>query len=311
MIVQNKVFLCLDDYMNRLNIGIIKPNQVTFNEWVLEDFKSTKFDEEIRKYIEVKTINYITREELLYAISSELEQFQGNKVGHTQKCYSSTKYLTYIMFSTSQEENRSCNTLGRYFTQDHEPLFGNSVILNTKKIDGKYTNVDITMKKIIKILRNKFIKTSILITPSCTRIEQCQELTYVNHPMDGSNLVNARCVVSELFNKNLIIFMEKEPEDDRMNPIATIIGKNRRIHGRVVLTMTDRDAYRNTNSISLELFKKMMYILCDHSISRILDIDENDNTNFEELLDKLKKTEEINLTIPDDIMNSATYNASL
>lgn len=291
-----------------ITVAKIKPNLFSFDGVDVETILSATFKDILKNYIDMITINYTSDTDLLFHFLQYIDKDMISQSCGTHMCYETQTQLIYQLYKTVGDSTEK-NTLARFLSENHEDVFGNTIILGTQLIDGKQTNVDMSYDMVVDIIRNKIVHKAILLKPDNSH----KEIFFTKLPIENSPLIenNCRCIHIEFWGRVIALFMEMSPKKDIINTYATIIGKKLKIYGDVVITMLTTSPHVEVCNLTDELFDKLLVILSDHSISRT---NCNETTpsflmNIQKTYDKTSKT--INISIPDDVFIGPTYNSTL
>lgn len=292
--------------MSLLCVALIKPNEFSMEKLTYDDINNYAFLETIKKYVEIVKIKSDNDNETMQYIISILDN-KIDSVCSTYKCYESATHAAYHMYFPTTEQSAN-NTLGRFISENHEYIIGNSIILYT----AKEKNCDITYSDVTQIIRSKVIHNAVYITHN----GEITNNTYVNIPIDGTNLTTetCRCIQIEFLNKVLCVFIEKCPQYEKLNEKATILCKNLKIHGDVVVSCITSYPCMEITDIDVTTFDKILCVRSNISQKELTNIsDEVIRNNFYDILEKYanKYNGEICNNIPDDVLYGRTLNSTL
>lgn len=296
-----------------LQIAVIKPNTFMFENMSYNDISGNMLETTLHKFIEIVKIDSSSNDEILKNIVEHVG-LTTDETRRTYKCYESPTNCVYLMYVSSDEEtfkvekSKNANSLARFLSENHEPVMGNCVILNTSIT----SNCDITFDDVLRIVRSRIIHKAITLSPNGS----IKESLYNMNPIENTSLKeeNCRCFQVEFFNKVLCVFIEPVPSIGGINKYATILCKKLRIHGDVVIGILTKYPATEIIDIDQDLFKK---ILCARSNTSSKDVEgfseEVLKGNFYNVLEKCvcKYGNTINDNIPDDVMNGQSMNSTL
>lgn len=296
-----------------LQIALIKPNTFMFENMSYNDISGNILETTLREFIEIINIDSSSNDEILKNIVEHVG-LTTDETRQTYKCYETPTNCVYLMYVSTDEEtfkadkSNNTNCLARFLSENHEPVLGNCILLNTSIT----SNCDITFDDILRIVRSRVIHKAIILSPDGS----IKETLYNTNPLENTHLKmeNCRCFQVEFFNKVLCVFIEQEPFNKSTNKYATILCKRLRIHGDVVIGILTKYPATEIMDIDQNLFKK---ILCVRSNTSSKDVEgfseEVLKGNFYSVLEKCvsKYGNSINDNIPDDVLNGQTMNSTL
>lgn len=296
-----------------LQIAVIKPNSFMFENMTYNDISGNALAIALQNLIEIVKIDSSSNDEILKNIVDNVGQ-STDETRRTYKCYETPTNSVYLMYVSSDEETfkaektKHSNSLARFLSENHEPVMGKCVILNTSITE----NCDITFDYVLKIVRSRVIHKAITVSPSGSVTESL----YNVNPIENTSFKedNCRCFQVEFFNKVLCVFMERIPSNGSINKYATILCKKLRIHGDVVIGILTKYPATEIMDIDQDLFRK---ILCVRSNTSSKDVEgfseEVLKGNFYNVLEKYvcQFNNIINENVPDDVMNGQSMNSTL
>jgi hypothetical protein len=284
-----------------LKIAIINPNMITFKTINVEN--DNILQNIVEKYVEIKSIKNSSEHELLSDIVTCLECCPSDECC-SYKCYETETECIYSMYVTRKEiPSEKENIMGRFFSERHEPIFGKCILLNT----SNNKNTDMSLDIVVKLLKSRFVHCALVVSPDdnivCT--------SFSENPIDNTPLKfdNCRCIQIEIFDKMLCVFVENVPERKQLNRKATILCKNRKICGDVVVALLNCSPSVEVIDIDKNTFEKILCVRSNTSTTFI----PTEQVNFYQSLNKyVEKYHNITIdTIPDDVMYGQTLNTTL
>jgi hypothetical protein len=294
-------------------VATIIPNDITFENMIDDDITNEKLTHLVSKLV---TLIHVPDEstEMFQAIGELIDPPDLDDVRIcTAKCYESYDNMLFMMSCnyTGRQENKLC----RYMNVGYKQVYGTSVFATIGyDKSGKIMYTNTTIRDIVNMLLAKMRHQAILITPD----NHIQTLTFARLPIENTTLTetNSRSVPIEFLGRNIVMFMEMIPTDDRFNLYATILGKKQRVHGDVVISMVSQHPMMETLSLGEELFQKILVVMSHHDLCRTLKYDDNadpNTNNFYRFLEERYSScdKQINTTVPDDVMRSQSYNSTL
>lgn len=297
-----------------IQIAAIRPNNFNFENTTYDDIKTSKLNDILRPYIDILKVEYNAENELLQNISQLFECTETN-ICRTNKCYEDHIHDVYLMYIADDEniinnDKFKCdvNHLGRFMSEKHEPVLGRCILLNTR---GS-TNCDITFDMVIEIIRSKIFHRGIMVSPSGEIRETC----FIQNPIENTHFTekNSRCIHIEFLDRIICVFLECIPLTDKYNKLATILCKQFRIHGDIIVGLVMKYPAIEVIDIDMDMFNK---ILCIRSNTSTRDVDgfngEPNKQNFYYVLDQYSQKFDniINENIPDDVFNVPSMNVTL
>ena len=143
-----------------------------------------------------------------------------------------------------------------------------------------------------------------------TTSNQIREIEYSSNPLEHTNIDSQNCICVPLpfLSSSLVIFLEKKPVDDKLNTFATILCKQLKIHGDVVVIMNQTKTIDVTKDIFEMILKIMTNVSSDGLKQLTSESYEHGIIDFTRNL--AKNIKEINTNIPDDVLNSNTLNST-
>jgi hypothetical protein len=298
-----------------LQIAVIKPNTFTFENMSYDDVSGNPLAKTLREFVEIVKINSSSNDDILKNIVDNVGQLT-DEARRTYKCHETPTNCFYLMYVSTDEEtfkaekSKNANGLAHLLSENHEPVLGKCVILNTS-IAPNTTNCDITYEDVLMIVRSRVIHKAITVSPNGSIVESL----YNMNPIENTHLKeeNCRCYHIDFFNKVLCVFIEKVPSKGSINEHATIICKKLKVYGDVVIGILTKYPAREIMDIDKNLFGK---ILCVRSNTSSKDADgfseEVLQGNFYSVLEKYVRKYEnsVNESIPDDVMNGPSMNST-
>lgn len=287
-------------------VARIKPANFSFTE-LPYDVIDKQLNVLLKDYIEI--INISAQQETTMQDILKYLDLPENSTCNTYKCYESDDKIMYLLYCI--DNSNPVNYIGRFLAERHEEVYGNCIVLQTiNDINGTIKNCDISLHDVVDVIRSRFIHRSVLIFPN----GDMQEQDFTSTPLDNTSFDenNCRCIHVEFLNKILCMFIQQQPSIDIINPYATIIGKKNKIHGAVIITLLAQPPSIEVLDLTVVLMKKILCALSDYNISRDLtnkDTCENFYVNLERRVQKMDNN--INTTIPDDVLNSPPMNSTL
>lgn len=310
-------------------IAKIKPNSILFDNVSDADMTSEKLMLLISQYIEFVTVsddNEKFMEDIAKLIidtnARDAKGISESITIQSYKCYESLDHMIHLVTNDfGGQENMLC----RYINECFSEVYGNCILFKliypsttSKQLTQHDDNIgimsDITIHDIIEIYLSKLTHTAIMITPN----NSISTISFSRIPIENSPIIeaNCRCVNIEFLGKTIVVFMELNPADDRINTYATIIGKKQKIMGNVVIAlMSQVNTFENCN-LDNDLMHKILVVMSNHSMNRELDLNDEfdpNKLNFYKLLDERYKkcSSDICENIPPDVLAGYTYNSTL
>lgn len=306
-------------------IAKIKPNSISFDNIDDADMTSEKLMSLLSQYIEFVTVSD-DNEKFMEDIAKLIIDTNARDDPVTiqsYKCYESLDHMIHLV--TNDLEGQQQNKLCRYINECFSEVYGNCILFKLACTSATSVQTqqqgntvelltDITMRDIIDIYLSKLTHTAIMITPN----NSISTISFSRIPIENSPIIeaNCRCINIEFLGKTIVVFMELNPTDDRINTYATIIGKKQKIMGNVVVAlMSQVNTFENCN-LDDELMHKILVVISNHSMSRELDLNDEfdpNKLNFYKLLDERYKKCSGNIceNIPPDVLAGYTYNSTL
>lgn len=292
-------------------IAKIIPNNITFESMTDADITEQSLLKLVQQLITFERVPDESNE-MLQCIGELLDPPDDIRI-RTSKCYESYDNMLFMMVCNHSvgQENKFC----RYMSAGYVPVFGMCIMISTSyDKTGKIIYTDITAKQIVDMLLAKMVHTAIMITPNNT----ISTIPFSRLPIENSIITetNCRSIPIEFLGRNIVMFMEMQPTDDRLNLYATIIGKKQRVHGDVVITMISQYPMMETLSLNEDLFRKILLVMSNHQLSRKLtgidNADQNSSNFYHFLEGRFKQCNpNINTIVPDDVLRTQTYNSTL
>ena len=300
-------------------IGIIKTNTFDFDQCSYDEINSDKFSSLIGSYIDTAKITKNTSDDLLSNIigiitspADLLTQTCNNII--VNKCLETPTNSVYIYYMPSDETNN--NVLASFLSERHEPIVGNAVVINHLiEQTNQFTlrEADIDVNRITNIIRKKIIHRGVSILPN----NDMTEYEYISNPIENTGFVekNCKCIQIEFLNKIICVFIEYEPQINTPNKFATLLCKNLRVHGKVLVSIISNYPNVEPQDIDITTLKQVLCVRSHMSADTLKNLSENAiRQNFFYILNALAKKYDgcIDETIPGDVMNtSQTLNAAL
>jgi hypothetical protein len=290
-----------------VKIAIIKENNVDFSLLTYEDIIGQQFELLIKENVEIQEIDNTNNETMMKNIIHYLN-FDPEKICRTYKFHENENYIFYILYIAIEKDDECNNILGRYITENHEPITGNCILLKTSKNE----NYDITFEDIKFIFCSRFYHKAVIITPS----NEIKETTYFLNPIENTEMTenNCRCMHIEFLNRIICVFLELRPSNDKFNKYGTLLCKRLKVHGNIIVSLMINYPAQEIIDITPELFKKILVVRSNTSTDDVSGLsNEVLETTFYDVLKKYndKFKYQINETIPDDVINNVSLNSTL
>jgi hypothetical protein len=291
---------------------MIKKNNITFDSLTFDMIKGDDFNNMIKPYIDIVNIELQNENQILNKIIEHIG-YVSDKSYRSYKCYEDNDKMVYHVYVGIDDTGNSENMMGRFLSESHEPIVGNSVLLCYRNM----TLMDITFDDVINTIRSRLIHNAVLIKTDNT----IEHVEYYEIPIENTHLTidNCKCVQIDFMNKVLCLFVqtfnnEYQNDDAQLNGYATILFKQLKIYGDVVVSMLTKIPSTEICDISSDVMKK---ILCVRSnmVNEKIDAysDKSTKENFYDLINLVSDAYEQNICeiIPDDIMKMPTLNSTL
>lgn len=293
-----------------LQIAVIKPNKITFENITFDDVKSSKFVELLKPAIDIVNIDASSNDETMKNMIPYIGA-SADETRRTYKCYENKTQSVYLIYVASDEQSLELpetNRIGRFLSEGHEPVVGSCVILNT----DVSKNCDITFDNVIEIFRSRLVHTAIVLHTDGT----ISETEFNRLPIERTHMNenNCRCYQLEFLNKILCVFIEPVPQNGSVNKMATILCKRARIHGDIIVGMLTKYPTVEVIDIDADVFRKILCVRSNTSSTANDKFSEEAlHNNFYNILDKYAHdfNNTVIETIPDDVMHGPAMNATL
>lgn len=286
-------------------IAVIKPNTKPFENLSIADMKTDKLENLLKSYIDI--VNIPKTEELMFnSIIENMDLHNEGETCRTYKCYETPDSNFFIMYNDKEPDEEHTNMIGRFLSERHEPIYGRCILIQTTLRE----KCDITFDNIIKIIKERFIHKAVLISSD----DIIQDIEFTQYPFENTHLTNenSRCIPIDFMTKQVCMFMELHPEQERLNKMATIMAKKMKIHGDVIVSMLTSST--EIMDIDKILFCKMLIARSNVPNSVLNEVSEDvRQNNFYDILERLlnKFGKELNENIPEDVLISQSYNSTL
>jgi hypothetical protein len=287
-----------------INIGLIKHNKLSLDNLTCKHRTKTNIKNIIKPLIEIKEVQpdgKLIGSEIVKALEADPKN-----VIESYLCLEEDGIVYYCFYCLTFELINE-NILASYLSKNNESVYGNIVILKIDYINN--VNISISENEIFRLFKKRIVHNSVIIKPDNSIIKH----KYIINPLINSTLTNKICPYDKItfLNGELQLYFEAIPSNDNLNSYATIIEKKLKIHGDVIITFNryyEGEIYYI--DINEDLFKKIMLIMSNSNKS-ICGIEEDDRYFYNVLNKKLINLAEINMNIPDDILNKPTLNSTI
>lgn len=259
--------------MEQFNIAIIKPNNFgNGNEFLsFEQIKNM-----CSNLIELKNVSV---DNMMEFIVTNIDM-KNDVIGDTISCYENSEYVFQMCFihHTDGMEN---NGVASYLCYDNRCIYGTVAVIKYR-INDKYVceNDNINIDDIINIINKKYIHKGVKITVDNKIIL----FEYKNHPLesfDNANYLSADIVI---LSQQYMFFIENEPENDKINEIATRLAGNNLIKGNVIIaSLATTNIYSDTDVDTIKKLSKILYGKIDNrelSGIELKNREKDENNNF-------------------------------
>lgn len=248
--------------MNSCIVAFIKPNSFTVDVSNLDAVKKLTIDDiksDIAEYIDFKTVK---PEELMELIVATL-QLDSKLMADTAKCHETADNIYQMChlnmsYNGGTNEESQVNGLASYLGLGAVSVYGYAILMkSTRTEDGTCVLDNVDLDQIAEILYGKFVHKAVKIPVE----GPLEVITYYNSPVDGLSSEekdNTRFVeLSSLCSFNLIVVVKVDlnEEQDKVNKRATKLLGTARVHGDVIL------ASKSTESeyldVDIDLYNKL------------------------------------------------------
>ena len=308
--------------MSEFTVGVLKPKKYTFdNVSKMSEYQDTlsndiKLHKITPAYLMEFVVNSISLTPTMMGASTEI--YQDENIVY-QFCHLDASNPTL----NKNEDN--INSIAGYLSIAKEDVYGTCIILkNIIQEDKTCKNGNIDLDELKLILRKKFFHTGI-----CLKADQTfKTFEFNTHPVqefyNNERANNFRYVEFKLLKWTLILFVEKEPQNDELNMIASKFDEKFIIRGDILICakINDKEYYDldeetmkmiievclcETDLKNLELAEKEPVkingiptvlnapIILRDRYKKALEINKNQLENItEEDIEKLKNSESLN-----------------
>jgi hypothetical protein len=254
-------------------IALIHPNN-----FIPSDISEINFTEEIIKdqietYIEFVPLS---QNSLSDTIIEQLKPERGFLI-HTEKCYQDENYSYQLCHMNANDKEKN-NRIGKILNDEIADIRGNIILMKFEYSLDKYEIVKITLDDIINILQQTLLRTGIVITPN----DDVDEFHFKLNPfewMSETEIKNLTYFEIEIFEMVIYIYIQKKPENNKLNNIASALlhENNIPINGNVYLVLT------NINGcfypFHKETFMKLVALMSCKDFNRKLNEEETNYKN--------------------------------
>jgi hypothetical protein len=275
-------------------IGVIAPNDYTLN-----DVANINWSILAKKYVELVQVSDDPAEIMQDVI--RIIGFTGDVCKQTHKCMETHDMTCYLIYTPASVGD---NSLSRYLTTSYDFVSGKCVLM-------VYTNklVDITHTIAANIFRNKFMHKSVIIKSNGNILAN----EYTRYPYENTELTdtNCGCYHVPFMGRTMCVFIPYNPNTDQMNVYATLLCKQRRINGDVVVSLLRQYPHIESCDVDPDTFRLILAIK-DHCDPMCLSEDELHNNFYQMVIDASKKYgSDICENIPPDIEHGPIFNYSM
>lgn len=295
-----------------IKIAIIRKNNVVFDKMTCEMIKGNYFNNIIAPYIDIINIELRDDNQILNKIIENIG-YVSNDSYRSYKCYEDNDKMIYHVYVGTDNIGVSENMIGRFLSESHEPIIGNSALLCYKNM----TLIDITFDDVIKTIRSRLIHNAVLIKTDNT----IENVEYNEIPIENTHLTinNCRCVQFDFMSKVLCLFVqtfdnEHQNDDTQMNKYATILFKQLKIYGDVIVSMLTKIPSTEICDLSPDIMKKILCVRSNMGTEKIdACSDKSTRENFYDLINLASDAYGQNICeiIPDDIIKMPSLNSTL
>lgn len=245
--------------MSSFNLGIIKPNR-----YLCEGSPNSPEELDINDLIEFVKV---TPETMMEVVVDGIG-LNENLIADTILCYEDSKVRYELCFvslkDNGQEDNEEkLNGLSSYLVLGGKQTYGQTVLIKCNiKENDTCENADLTLSDVKNILFKKFVHQGIKINLNGT-----ETFTFNVDPMEiVEDSSNWQYLEVNLFKFNLIMFVQVNPDPNKINRVATRIAGNHRIAGTVLLCTKSTE----TQFIDLDQdsFDKLLALATDRLSAR-------------------------------------------
>jgi len=296
-----------------LKIAQIKPNSCSFENMTYDEMETDSLQKKINDLVNFVQISAESSDNILKNIIDILNVKNDTAIV-SHKCFETNTNSFFMLYTSSEKTDEpNSNMLARFLSENHEPVAGNCVIINTKISPSE--NCDMNMSELLQIIKSKFIHHAVTITTD----DQIVESIFYDNPLENTQLNPdcCRCVQTDIFGATICVFLEHYPIKKSINKFATLLCKKMQIQGDVVVSILLHKKNSSTVDIfdiNQDLCKKILCVRSHATTSDNTDISEEVlNGHFYNVIDKYAKkyNDTICETIPDDVINGQTMNSSL
>jgi len=302
-------------------VCIIDPNQVSFstNDNLISKFTLDDIEDYLEDYVKIQKI-----QDNVEFMNTILKEIDGNE---NMTIYTTNFYeydnIVYQMYhlSTYNEDNyheinkeikkKKKNGVANILTDFEFEIYGKVVISKSKiNADNSVTYLELTLRDIYEVFRNKKIQKGLLVKVNNT----LEEIEFINHPLSWIQIdkgFNYKFYEIQVFDKILMFFIQINPENNNYNKFASELFRgNNPINGDVYIVLRNKvNDIRFTENVYVDLNKDLFYklrevFLNDNFINNQEPLGYNHETlkyeNFYSLLNNIYKNtikENINNTI--------------
>lgn len=223
-------------------IAVIKSNGLNFENITSPD----QIQNLIKPYLEFKSIE---PDNLMELIINTIN-LKPELLGDTGMVSDNFNFIHQICYNS--ENNINPNNLSSILINNGEKIYGDSVYIKQKINSEYYCELsDINLDEITKIIFSKLSHKAILINPN-----NYQEIIFTESPCE--NLDNYICIENIIFEFQVYAYIQKNPVNNIINPLATKIIGFHRVHGSVILTL--KSSQFEYIDLDLNLFYKLVKI---------------------------------------------------
>jgi hypothetical protein len=259
-------------------IAIIKPNkfQLAESDLCFARLNTDRLHSELEKYIQITEVD--GQEDMINKIVEHLE-LTPEILAYTDPCFDTCDYSYKICYTMENRTENNLNGIATYLLGENIAICGTAIVIKTYiNSDNTCASKSLSLDETIDVLASKFIHKGIVITPSGS----VDETKYIYNPVDWispSDITNIINYEVSILDKVLMIFIELNPRDNKINEKASVLHGTSAINGRVVLGLKQSSDNQHYQYIDLDktTLDKLVQVFSNENQTRTMTSDEDVN----------------------------------
>jgi len=248
-------------------IALIHPNLFSPPTTANINFLFETIREQIEAYIEILPLKENSLSDTIF----ECLKPETSYIIHTEKCYSDEDNTYQLCHVMSKGEK---NGIGISLNEEHAEINGNIILMKFGYLLDKYEIENITINEIVNVLQHTLIHSGLIIRAN----NNIDKFSFKLNPfewMSENEIKNLAYFEIEILEMVLYIYIQKNPENDKLNEMASALLHENDIPiiGDIYLLLTDINGY--FISFDKTFFDKLLVLMSGEHFDRNLTEKEN------------------------------------